>query len=54
MMGEIYKLFLAEYDSEKQEITKSIKTHYVFRINQYIRTTSPLLLKLGMNLKRIA
>ena len=43
----------AEVDEETNKPTKIIRSHYFFRINQYIRTTSSLLLRLGMNLKRI-
>lgn len=44
---------LAEYDKNTNKIIKINKVHYIFKINQYIRTTSPILLKLGMNMKRV-
>jgi hypothetical protein len=51
-MGEIYILSEARYDSSSSTITPK-KSHYIFRINQYIRTTSPLMLSLSINLKRL-
>lgn len=47
LLGEVYQL--AEVSKEGQ----TSRSHYILRVNQYIRTTSPLMLKLGINLRRI-
>jgi hypothetical protein len=53
LMGELYHLCEAEYDETTGDVTKILRSHYLLRINQYLRATAPLLLRLGMNIKRL-
>lgn len=49
----LYIICEAEYNPETTTVTKILKNHYILQINQYMRATAPLLLRLSMNLKKI-
>ncbi len=49
--GELYHICEADVN-ENNDPYNIIKSHFIVRINQYVRTTSSLMLKLGIILRK--
>lgn len=53
LQGELFMLSEIQYEDANQGIYQTIRCHYVLRVNQYLRSTASLMLKLGMNIRNM-
>ena len=52
LQGELFVFYELKDDEDYPGVKRSVREHYVLRINQYLKSTSNIMLKLGILLRK--
>ena len=52
LQGELFVFSELMEDEEYRDVKRTVQKHYVLRVNQYLKSTAGLMLKLGMGLRK--